>query len=257
MSIIVRQALSDSLYSLFKKNESRILCQVPFSDKQGNPLSDEDVEYVTIIEVTKDLLNAGASAIYYVRDEEKFLFPALLSEMSYSSGFSEETKEIVTKILLESINEKELKGLIPVHSNMLIQQMLPYEEELNQLFIKGLSFQQDIDNHYGNDAIEITAVKRANVNFFIKLAQNSVILDFEKIYHEGSYNETSLIIEVNKLKEKISKFKLDSAEDNQVYETQKNENRKETVTLLEKWILKNKVESMNKSSKIKEGKLKL
>lgn len=257
MSIIVRQALSDSLYLLFKKNESKLLCQVPFADKEGNPLPDEDVEYVTIIEVTKDLLNAGASAIYYVRDEEKFLLPAILSEMSYSSGFSEETKNEVTQILLDSLNEKELSGLIPAHSNMLIQQMLPYEEELNKLLMKGLNFQQDINNHYGSDAIEITAVKRANVNFFLKLAQNSVTLDFEKIYHEGSYNETSLINEVNKLKEKISNFKLDSAEDNQVYETQKNENRKETVTLLEKWILKNKVESMNKSSKIKEGKLKL
>ena len=124
------------------------------------------------------LLNAGASAIYYVRDEEKFLLPAILSEMSYSSGFSEETKNEVTQILLDSLNEKELSGLIPAHSNMLIQQMLPYEEELNKLLMKGLNFQQDINNHYGSDAIEITAVKRANVNFFLKLVQNILMLFF-------------------------------------------------------------------------------
>ena len=43
---------------------------------------------------------------------------------------------------------------------MLIQQMLPYEDQLNKLLMKGLNFQQDINNHYGSDAIEITAVKR-------------------------------------------------------------------------------------------------
>lgn len=257
MSFIVREALSKELYQLFKKGEARFLCQVPFVDKEGNSLPDEDAEYMNITQAVKEMLEAGASPLYYIKDTENFLLPTILNEMRGSSAFSEEVKKEITDLLLNSMNTKELNGLLPTHANMLMKQMLYYDDELNQLFLKGLEFKQDIDNHYADEPMEIAAIRKGQTDFFIKLAQNSVQLDFDLIYQKDNYNETSLRKELERLKTKIEEFKIPESEYDKKYEIMKNENRKETLNLLEKWLLKNKVETLNKSDKIKEGKLKL
>lgn len=255
-NFIVREMLSKSLYELFKQGEPRFLCQVPFVNKEGIPLDDEDVEYVNIEDATKDILEAGASPLYYITEAEKFLLPNILQRIENGSGFSEEKINKISQLLIDNISENELKGLLPTHSNMLIKQMLPYEKQLDQLLKKGLQFKQDTNNHYGEDAIEITALKKGSVDFFINLAQNSVSLDFELIYNKEHYNETTLQKEMDKIKEKITLKEADILIDDR-YKRQEHENQKETLYLLEKWKLKNKVENINKSDKIKENKFKI
>lgn len=246
-SFIVREMLSKSLYELFKNGESRFLIQVPFVDKNGEPLPDEDCEHINIVKATKELLEAGASPLYYVRDVESFLLPNIIQSVESGSGFSDETKSEVIKLLIENISENELRGLLPEHSNMLLKQMLYHENELNNLIAKGLTFKQDIDNRYGEKAIEIKALLNGNNTFFLKIAEHSMNLDFDLVYQENQTNETTLKKEIEKLKVKLNNLPTDN-EKQEWYENQKIEGQKTTIEFLEKWILKKKIESKEGNS---------
>lgn len=245
MTILVRHMLSKSLYKLFKEGEFRFLIQVPFVNKEGIPLFDEEVDYVNIVDATKELLEAGASPLYYVTDIESFLLPSIIQYVESGSGFSDDVKTKVVALLIENISEKELSGLLPVHGNLLFKQMLNYENELNTLTSKGLQFKQNTENRHGEKPIEIKALWNGDYTFFTKLAQNSTKLDFDLIYVD--YKETTLRKEIVKINEKINSFDISSVEDFADFEKEKNDNRKKTVELLEKWMLKNKIEQKSQN----------
>lgn len=255
MTMLVRHILSKSLYELFKEGEPKFLIQVPFVDKEGIPLFDEEVDYVNIVDATKELLEAGASPLYYVTDIESFLLPSIIQYLESGSGFSDDVKIKVVDLLMENISEKELSGLLPVHSNLLFKQMLHYENELNTLMSKGLQFKQDTESRYGEKPIEIKSLMNGDYTFFTKLAQNSTKLDFDLIYID--YKETTLRKEMVKINEKINNFTISSAEDFPDFEKEKNDNRKKTVELLEKWMLKNKIEQNSQNITTKNTRLKI
>lgn len=259
MSMVVREALSLALYKLVKDGESRILVQVPFVNKEGEALPDEDAEYTDIIKSTQELLEAGASPLYYVKDCESFLLPSIIQNIESSSGFSEETREKVIHLLMNQITEKELQGLLPEHSNLLFKQMLYHEKYLDELISKGLEFKQDIDNRYGNDSVEVEAIKLGHTTLFLKIAQNSMELDFEILYNKDRYNETSLTKVLEEIKEKVANFsEPESEEHGMSYQAQRNEQRKELIKMLDKWILKNKMQNnIQKTDAIKETKFKI
>lgn len=259
MSMIVREALSLTLYKLVKDGESKILVQVPFVNKEGEPLPDEDAEYTDIVKSTQELLEAGASPLYYVKDCESFLLPIVIQQIESSSGFSEETREKVIHLLMSQITEKELKGLLPEHSNLLFKQMLYHEKYLDELISRGLEFKQDIDNRYGNESVEVEAIKSGHITLFLKIAQNNMELDFDILYNKDRYNETSLAKVLEEIKEKVNNFKEPESEGyGNNYQEQRNELRKELIKMLDKWILKNKIEnSIEKNDKRKGTKLKI
>ena len=255
MTILIRHMLSKSLYELFKEGEYRFLIQVPFVNKEGVPLFDEEVDYVNIVDATKELLNAGASPLYYVTDIESFLLPSIIQYVESGSGFSDDVKKKVVDSLMENISEKELSGLLPVHGNLLFKQMLHYENELNTLTSKGLQFKQDSESRHGEKPIEIKALLNGDYTFFTKLAQNSTKLYFDLIYVR--YEETTLREEIVKINEKIKIFEISSVEYSPNFEKEKNDNRKKTVELLEKWMLKNKMEQKSQNITTKNTRLKI
>lgn len=242
MSIVVREALSKALYELYKSHESKKLVQVPFVDKEGNSLPDEDVEYRDIKTCTEELLDAGASVLYYNVENEYFLLPLLLNDINTRIWNGEIVASELVDLLMDSVSEKELQGLLPEHSNSLIKQMMYSPEQLERLFEKGLTFKQDIDNRYGNDAEEVKAVKNGNVWFFLSIAKNNTRLDFDLLYNKDSYNETTLRSEVEKLKQTIAE-NTHLEKDTTDPEYNQNERRKETVEFLEKYMLKSKFEN--------------
>lgn len=259
MSMVVREALSLALYKLIKDGESKVLVQVPFVNKEGEPLPDEDAEYTDIVKSTQELLDGGASPLYYVKDCESFLLPSVIQQIESSSGFSEETREKVIHLLMNQISEKELQGLLPEHSNLLFKQMLYHEKYLDELISRGLEFKQDFDNRYGNDSVEVEAIKSGHTKLFLKIAQNSMELDFEIIYNKDRYNETSLTKVLDEIKEKVAKFSETGSEENSnSYQAQRNEQRKELIKMLDKWILKNKMQNnIQKTDTTKETKFKI
>lgn len=242
MSIVVREALSKALYELYKSHESKKLVQVPFVDKDGNCLPDEDVEYKDIKTCTQELLQAGASVLYYDVGNEYFLLPLLLNDINTRMWNGDIVPSELVDVLINSVSEKELQGLLPEHSNSLIQQMMYNPEQLERLFEKGLKFKQDIDNRYGNDAVEIKAVKNGNLWFFLTIAKNNTRLDFDIAYNKNSYNKTTLRSEVEKLKQTIAE-NIHLEKDDTDPEYNKNERRKETLEFLEKYMIKSKFEN--------------
>ena len=57
-----------------------------------------------------------------------------------------------------------------------------YIDGLDILLSKGLQFKQDIENRYGEDAIEVKAIKRKNTLFFKQLIKQGCNLDFDLVY---------------------------------------------------------------------------
>ena len=261
MNNLIRESLSKSLFKYFNDGDDRITYQVPFVDKDGNHLPDEDIEYINIINATKELLDGGASPLYYITDRECFLITAIIKTLD-GTGFSEKTKTEIPKLLLEYISEVELNGILPEHGNLLIKETLYDENTLLQLINKGLTFKQDLDNRYGNTAIEIEELNRGNYKFFETIIKYNMKLDFNLVYQKNEYNETTLKNELEKLKEKVINIEIklkekysDNVFENN-YELEKYQSKKETIKLLEKWNLKNNLENLEHNIiKIKKPKI--
>ena len=108
MSKFLRHMLSEKLYEKFKDignnktywskydNENKFRYQVPFVDKEGNTLPDEDCEDISITKGIKELLEAGASPLFYVVDNESFLLPYCLRKLEDSIFHDKEKKDIKT-----------------------------------------------------------------------------------------------------------------------------------------------------------------
>ena len=120
---------------------------------------------------------------------------------------------------------------------------------------KGLQFKQDSESRHGEKPIEIKALLNGDYTFFTKLAQNSTKLYFDLIYVR--YEETTLREEIVKINEKIKIFEISSVEYSPNFEKEKNDNRKKTVELLEKWMLKNKMEQKSQNITTKNTRLKI
>lgn len=253
MSKFLRHMLSEKLYEEFKDignnktywskydNENKFRYQVPFVDKEGSPLPDEDCEDISITKGIKEFLDAGASPLFYVVDNESFLLPYCLKKLE-DNIFHEQEKENIKRLLFDNISSLELENLLPEHSNMLIQQML-YIDGLDVLLSKGLKFKQDLENRYGEDAIEIKAIKRKDTVFFKKLINQGCNLDFDLIYQKNEYKETTLRKELQKVEKEFKEFIIDNNSDYRSAHQEEYDRISEFLELMNKWLLKNKIES--------------
>lgn len=253
MSKFLRHMLSEKLYEEFKDignnktywskydNENKFRYQVPFVDKEGNTLPDEDCEDISITKGIKELLEAGASPLFYVVDNESFLLPYCLKKLE-DSIFHDQEKKDIKELLFDNISRVELENLLPEYSNMLIQQML-YTDGLDILLSKGLQFKQDIDNRYGEDAIEIKAIKRKNTLFFKQLIKQGCNLDFDLVYQKGEYRETTLRNELQKIEKEFKEFIVDNNSYDRTTHQEEYDRISEFLELMNKWLLKNKIEN--------------
>jgi len=253
MSKFLRHMLSEKLYEEFKDignnktywskydNENKFRYQVPFVDKEGNTLPDEDCEDISVTKGIKELLEAGASPLFYLIEEESFLLPYCLRKLQ-DNIFHDKEKEDIINLLFEHISRTELENLLPEHSNMLIQQML-YVEGLDNLLNNGLKFKQDLENRYGEDAIEIKAIKRKNTEFFKQLINHGSDLNFDLIYQKGEYKETTLRSELQKIEKEFKEFIVDNNYYDRSTHQEEYDRISEFSELMNKWLLKNKIES--------------
>lgn len=251
MSLIIREALSLELYKLIKNGNESHLVQVLFVNKDGEPLVDEEFEYVNVMKAVEELLEAGASPLYFLTDKETFLLPLVINELKDNAVINKKTKEKMIDLLIKNVTTNELKGLLPTHSNLLFKKMLYNEQELDKLISKGLQFKQDIDNINGNDAVEVESISNGDTKLFLKIAQSGMNLDFDLIYNKDKYNETTLKEKLEHIRKIVEESEKNTDLNENKYKMFRHQKRKELINFLDKWILKNKISENNPKTQTK------